>query len=364
MKETKFLTAEYREEFDSLVSHPIQSWIWGDFKENMGAVPERIGFFEDGKLKSGIQIIFSKIPKTNYTVGIASKTLMPEFKHIEALKEAAKKHRAVFIKVEPDVFSPVQKDKSLEDASSETASLEAALSEVGFLEEPIEDKKKFLLKNGAKNGKPFFEKYNFILDIDRTEEELLSSFHSKTRYNIRLAEKKGVSIIDKSTEEGMEDYIRLMEETTKRQGFFNHNGEYFRQMFKIFPKDSLRIFEAVYKEEVLTAWILFKFNGKLYYPYGASGNNHRELMPNNLIMWKAIQYGKELNCSVFDLWGCLGPNPDTTDSWYGFHKFKAGYNPELVEYIGTFDFVYKPFMYKLFNLADKIRWIILKNKKR
>ena len=162
----------------------------------------------------------------------------------------------------------------------------------------------------------------------------------------------------------MEDYIRLMEETTKRQGFFNHNGEYFRQMFKIFPKDTLRIFEAVYKEEVLTAWILFKFNGKLYYPYGASGNNHRELMPNNLIMWKAIQYGKESNCSVFDLWGCLGPNPDTTDSWYGFHKFKAGYNPELVEYIGTFDFVYKPFMYKLFNLADKIRWIILKNKKR
>lgn len=364
MKETKFLTAEYREEFDSLVSHPIQSWIWGDFKENMGAVTERIGFFEDGKLKSGIQIIFSKIPKTNYTVGIASKTLMPEFEHIEALKEAAKKHRAVFIKVEPDVFSPVQKDKSLEDVSSEAASLEAAPSEAGFLEEPIEDKKKFLLKNGAKNGKPFFEKYNFILDIDRTEEELLSSFHSKTRYNIRLAEKKGVSIIDKSTEEGMEDYIRLMEETTKRQGFFNHNGEYFRRMFKIFPKDTLRIFEAVYKEEVLTAWILFKFNGKLYYPYGASGNNHRELMPNNLIMWKAIQYGKESNCSVFDLWGCLGPNPDTTDSWYGFHKFKAGYNPELVEYIGTFDFVYKPFMYKLFNLADKIRWIILKNKKR
>ena len=78
MKETKFLTDEYKDEFDKLVSHPIQSWVWGDFKESMGAVTERIGFFEDGKLKSGIQIIFSKIPKTNYTVGIASKTVMPE----------------------------------------------------------------------------------------------------------------------------------------------------------------------------------------------------------------------------------------------------------------------------------------------
>lgn len=355
MKETKFLTDEYKDEFDKLVCHPIQSWIWGDFKKSMGAATERIGFFEDGKLKSGIQIIFSKIPKTNYTVGIASKTLMPEQEHIEALKEAAKKHRAVFIKIEPDIFKPVQKDKSIkEDPYLEADSLETL----------IEEKKNFLFKNGAKNGKPFFEKYNFILDIEKTEEELLASFHSKTRYNIRLAEKKGVTIIDNSTEEGMEDYIRLMEETTKRQGFFNHNGEYFRRMFKIFPKDNLRIFEAVYNDEVLTAWILFNFNGKLYYPYGASSNSHRELMPNNLIMWKAIQYGKNLNCSSFDLWGCLGPNPDTNDSWYGFHKFKSGYNPQLVEYIGTFDFVYKPFMYKMFNIADKIRWIILKNKRR
>ncbi|MGI5085179.1 lipid II:glycine glycyltransferase FemX [Treponema putidum] len=354
MMEARFLTSEYKDEFDKVVSHPIQSWAWGDFKESMGAIAERIGFFEDGKLKSGIQIIFSKIPKTKYTVGIASKTVMPEQENIEALKETAKKHKAIFIKVEPDIFCPAQKDNHLE----------AVYSEAAFLKTSIGDKKNFLLKNGAKKGKPFFEKYNFLLNIEKTEDELLASFHSKTRYNIRLAEKKGVTIIDKSTEEGMEDYIRLMEETTKRQGFFNHNGEYFRQMFKILPKDTLRIFEAVYEEEVLTAWILFKFNGKLYYPYGASSNNHRELMPNNLIMWKAIQYGKESNCSLFDLWGCLGPNPDTKNSWYGFHKFKAGYNPQLVEYIGTFDFVYKHLMYKLFNLADKIRWIILKNKKR
>ncbi|UTC67932.1 MULTISPECIES: peptidoglycan bridge formation glycyltransferase FemA/FemB family protein [unclassified Treponema] len=351
MKETKLLTSEYKDEFDKLAPHPIQSWIWGDFKESMGAAAERIGFFEDGKLKSGIQIIFSKIPKTNYTVGIASKTVMPDFECLEALKKAGKKHNAVFIKIEPDIFKPVSETES---------STETSLLPGNFFEEKIN----FLLKNGAKIGKPFFEKYNFLLNIEKTEDELLASFHSKTRYNIRLAEKKGVSVIDKSTEEGMEDYIRLMEETTKRQGFFNHNGKYFRQMFKIFPKESLRIFEAVYGEEVLTAWILFKFNGKLYYPYGASGNSHRELMPNNLIMWEAIKYGKNLNCSLFDLWGCLGPNPDTENSWYGFHKFKAGYKPQLVEYIGTFDLVYKPFMYKLFNIADKIRWIILKNKRR
>ena len=344
MKEAKLLTIEYKDEFDKVVSHPIQSWAWGDFKESMGAVPERIGFFENGKLVGGLQIIFSKLSKTKYTVGYSAKGIIPDNAKLEIIKETAKKHNAIFIKIEPDVYEPVSNENKITKSFIET--------------------EKYILSNGGVRGKPLFTKYDFHLDINKDCDELLASFHSKTRYNIRLAEKKGVKIIDNTTEKGMEDYIRLMEETTKRQGFFNHNAKYFQNLFKIFPKNSLKILEAVYNEEVLTAWILFNFNGKLYYPYGASGNNHRELMPNNLIMWEAIKYGKNLNCSVFDLWGCLGPNPNTADSWYGFHKFKSGYNPQLVEYIGTFDFVYKPFMYKLFNIADKIRWIILKNKHR
>lgn len=344
MKESKLLTAEYKDEFDKLVSHPIQSWAWGDFKERMGAVPERIGFFEDGKLVGGLQIIFSKLSKTKYTVGYSAKGIIPDDEKLEIIKTAAKKHNAIFIKIEPDIYEPVSNENGVTKAFIETEN--------------------YILSKGGFRGKPLFTKYDFHLDINKGCDELLSSFHSKTRYNIRLAEKKGVKIIDNTTEKGMEDYIRLMKETTKRQGFFNHNAQYFQNLFKIFPKNTLKIFEAVYNEEVLTAWILFKFNGKLYYPYGASSNSHRDLMPNNLIMWEAIKYGKNVNCSVFDLWGCLGPNPDTNDSWYGFHKFKSGYNPQLVEYIGTFDFVYKPFMYKLFNIADKIRWIILKNKRR
>lgn len=342
--EARFLTSEYKDEFDKVVSHPIQSWAWGDFKKSMGAIPERIGFFEDGKLVGGLQIIFSKLSKTRYTIGYSAKGIIPNDEQMGIIKIAAKKHNAVFIKIEPDIYEPVSSN------SQENKS---------FI-----DTEKYLLSKGAARGKPLFTKYDFHLNISAGYDELLASFHSKTRYNIRLAEKKGVKIIENSTEKGMENYISLMYETTKRQNFFNHNAQYFQNLFKIFPKSNLKIFEAVYEEEVLTAWILFKFNGKLYYPYGASSNNHRELMPNNLIMWKAIQYGKEANCSLFDLWGCLGPNPDTKNSWYGFHKFKAGYNPQLVEYIGTFDFVYKPLMYKLFNLADKIRWIILKNKKR
>ena len=346
MQKIVILTEKDKEEFDKTVKHPMQAWDWGEFKKSIGAAPERVGFFSDGKMIDGFQVIFSKVPKTKYTVGYSAKCPLFNEYQTDILNELAKKHNALFIKTEPDFYFPVQNDNTEE-----------------IKQKFAEREKKILLKNIVP-GKPLFTRYDFHLDLTKSEEELLKSFHSKTRYNIRLAEKKGVTIIDKSCEEGVEDYIKLMEETTRRQGFFNHNAEYFKNLFKAFPKDRLRIFEAIYNGEVLTAWILFNFNGKLYYPYGASSNSHREVMPNNLIMWKAIQYGKNSGCTLFDLWGCLGPNPDGNDPWMGFHKFKAGYSPQLVEYIGTYDFVYKPVLYKMFNAADNLRWKILRRKKK
>lgn len=355
MPEVKILTEEYKEAFDAAVGHPIQSWAWGEFKRAFGSRPERVGFFENGKLVKGLQVIFSPLPKTPYTAGYCAKGFLPDDSQIEILKTLAKKHRAVFIKLEPDFCLPVPKETDGSDCAEKTKQkLHTAL----FLKEDA-----YLISKKAVHASPIFKEYNFLLTIDKTEEELLAGFNSKTRYNIRLAEKKGVTVQDNSTEQGIENYIRLMEETTKRQGFLNHNGTYFKKLFETFPKDRIRIFEAVYKDEVLTAWILFNFNGRLYYPYGASSNLHREVMPNNLIMWEAIKFGKTQGCTVFDLWGCLGPSPDTKDAWYGFHKFKAGYNPHLMQYIGTYDFVYKPLLYKLFTAADRVRRRLLQRKK-
>ena len=356
MPEVKILTEEYKQAFDAAVGHPIQSWDWGEFKKAFGAVPERIGFFENGKLVRGVQVIFSRLPKTPFTAGYCAKGFLPDNSQIDIFKELAKKHRAVFIKAEPDFCRPVPEQAPV--GAEHTKNTKEALHSALFSEEDA-----YLVSKKAVHGSPVFKEYNFLLDIDKTEEALQASFNSKTRYNIRLAEKRGVTITDNSTEQGIEDYVRLMEETTKRQGFFNHNGQYFKTLFNLFPKDRIRVFEAVYEGQVLTAWILFNFNGRLYYPYGASSNLHREVMPNNLIMWEAIRFGRRQGCSVFDLWGCLGPTPDTKDAWYGFHKFTAGYSPRLMQYIGTYDFVYKPCLYKLFTAADTLRRRLLQRKK-
>lgn len=346
MLEAKVLDSSFKNEYDAIVQHPIQSWAWGEFKRFFGAEVERIGVFEDGKLIDAFQVVFSKIPKLKMTVGYSGKCSL-QYKNIfPLLQKMAKKHNAIFIKTEPNVFRNVD----LENGEAET-------------NESFTNTKLLLQENKAKKGKSLFTRYDFHLNLKPDEQELMKSFHSKTRYNTRLAARKGVTVVENTSFEGMQNYIRLMSETTARQGFYNHNETYFLELLEFFPKDQIVILEAHYEKKVLTAWVLFNFNGRLYYPYGASSNENRNVMPNNLVMWNAIQYGKTHHCKSFDLWGCLGPNPDQSDSWYGFHNFKAGYNPQLVEYVGTYDFIYKPVFYKLFNIADKIRWAVLKRKR-
>jgi len=120
------------------------------------------------------------------------------------------------------------------------------------------------------------------------------------------------------------------------------------------------LFKAMYKEKVLSAWIVFILDGVLYYPYGASSREHRELMANNLLAWEVIMFGKKKGCKKFDMWGSLGENPDKNDPWYGFHKFKEGYGGELVEFVGSWDLVVRPVLYWLYRLGEEIRWMFLR----
>ncbi|HNP89272.1 MAG TPA: peptidoglycan bridge formation glycyltransferase FemA/FemB family protein, partial [Candidatus Woesebacteria bacterium] len=116
------------------------------------------------------------------------------------------------------------------------------------------------------------------------------------------------------------------------------------------------------KDDILAAFLLFVFKDTLYYPYGASTREHKELMAPTLLMWEAIKFGKKLGLKKFDLWGDLEPNPSPNHPYYGFHRFKEGFSPKLVEFVGTYDLVINPKLYKLYNLIDKLRWKILRLK--
>lgn len=335
------LRSEDKDQYNKVVDHPLQAWEWGEFRKNTDTTVERLGFYDNGHLKKGLQVTFHPLPLIGRTAGYYPKGFMPEVDQLEALKHLGRQNKALFIKMEPNISNKV----GVPSAHHQIA--------------------KFLEEHDAVPGRPLFTKHTFILDLEKPEEELFAGLSSKTRYNVNVAIKKGVVIYENSTEQGMEQYLQILGETTKRQGFYAHSPEYFRKMWQILgPTGSMKIFQAVYENKAIVSWVMFIFNQTLYYPYGASLREHNDVMASNLMMWEMIRFGKSQGCTKFDMWGSLGENPDPKDPWFGFHRFKKGYGGELHEFIGTYDLVIDPVLYKPFRIVENLRWKLLRLKTR
>lgn len=337
----RVLREEEKALYNSVVQHPLQSWEWGEFRKKTGLQVERVGFFEAGRLQKAMQVSFHPVPLLNKKAGYFPKGFMPDEEQLAALKQIGITQDALFIKMEPNVAEKV-------------GSL-SAHDTIG----------NFLLSNGAEPGRPLFTKYTFQLDLTKSVDDLFAKLASKTRYNVNVAHKHGVEIVENTSAEGMEEHLQILAETTARQGFYAHGPDYFRKMWETLgPSGMLRIFEARYQGQALVSWIMFVFNGVLYYPYGASRSINRETMASNLMMWEMIVFGKQIGCHMFDMWGSLGPDPNSHDPWYGFHRFKKGYGGELVEFLGTYDLVLNQPLYKIFRVAENVRWKALRLKAR
>lgn len=318
--------------WNSLVGHPLQTWEWGEFRKKMGVDVVRLLREEKKQYIDGWQISFHKIPYTPWTIGYFPKGPMPDECMINELMELGKQKNALYIQLEPNI------EKMLNA--------------------------KCQMLNLRESHHPLFTKYTFILDITKSEEELLKNMHNKTRYNIRLAQKHGVVVKEDSGDTAFSAYLSLSEETTRRQGFYAHNRNYHETLWHTLKASGMaKLFTATYHNEILSAWIIFCLGDTIYYPYGASSRNHREVMAPTLMLWEIVRWAKGKGFKKFDLWGAMGPNPDVHDPWYGFHRFKEGYHPTPVEYIGSYDLVINPFLYKVYCVGDTIRWKILKLRK-
>lgn len=327
--------------FNSVITHPLQLWEWGEFKKSSDVFVERVAYFEKGEIQQGLQVFFHKIPYTSFLMGYYPKGYMPDEEQLSALRELAKKYNAIAIKMEPNIAQPVGSPSGHKSIAE------------------------FLIQNDCVIGRSLFTKYTFMVDLTLSEERLMENMKSKTRYNVQLAEKKGVQIVENTSDDGMKTYLDILDETTKRQGFYAHTPEYFENMWKELGHTGLmRIFEARYDNQVLVSWILFISGDTLYYPYGSSRAVHRDVMASNLMMWEVIKFGKSLGLKKFDMWGALGPDPDKNHAWYGFHRFKEGYGGELYEFLGTYDLVFNKPVYKIYTILDEFRWKILRLKAR
>jgi len=335
------ITENHKDAYNAFVNHPLQSYEWGDFRKKTGVHVVRRAREVQKKMYDAFTVTIHKIPASPFTIGYLPKGTLPTQEILDELKKIGKVHKCIFIQLEPNV--------EMDDTSVSQ-----------------------LLKLGLRPSfRPLFTKYTFLLDITKTDDELKSIMHPKTRYNIKIAQKKNVWVEEDNSEKGFKDYLHLSEQTTVRQKFYAHTPSYHRKQWEVLPhtvnKNSLsyHLLHARYKDEndtthTLTSWVLFVFGDTLYYPYGASSTEFRNTMSSNLMMWEAIQFGKKLGLKKFDMWGSLGPNPDPEDPWYGFHKFKMGYGATLTEYVGSYNLVTNPQLYNFYAFADKTRWMILR----
>lgn len=343
------ITLSEKEQFDAVVTHPLQSYEWGEFREKTGVKVIRRGFFDGEKLVSGFQLTIHNIPRTPWTIGYLPKGEMPTKELIAELKKIGKEENCIFIQLEPN-----------REIESGKLKMENAYNPRNY---------QFSTLNLHPAAHPLFTKYTFILDLTQSEEELLKNMHQKARYNIKVAQKHGVEIVEDNSDDAFAAYLKLTKETTTRQKFYAHTEKYHQTQWESLPHTkkenqlSSHLFVAKYQGKILTAWILFVFKDTLFYPYGASSSLNREVMASNLMMWEAIKFGGKLGLKKFDMWGALGPNPDKTDPWYGFHSFKQRYGPEHVEFVGSYDLVINSLLYEGYKIANKLRWFLLRMKK-
>jgi len=204
---------------------------------------------------------------------------------------------------------------------------------------------KLLKEIGFKKSNHVQPLRTLMLDITKSEEELLNEMHPKTRYNIGLAQKKGIKIRMSNGEDDFTKFWRLMLQTSKRDGFKSYPRTYYEEMLEI---PGVELFLAEQGNEAIAANIVVFYKNTAIYLHGASNYEYRNLMAMPLLQWHQILEAKKIGCTEYDFWGI------DDEKWPGVTRFKRGFGGKEITYPGAYDLVFKPIWYKLYKLAKKI----------
>ena len=257
------------------------------------------------------------------------------------LQAYAKKQGAIFLKIDPDIVL----GRGIPNSEGEV------------IENSGQAAREELTRRGWVYSSDQIQFRNTVLiDLSVTEEEMLARMKPKTRYNIRLSEKKGVSVRVGTTGD-LPKLYKMYAETSVRDGFVIRNENYYMTVWQLFMQNQALTFNfqpstipliAEVDGEPVAAIFLFAFAGRAYYVYGMSRNLHREKMPTYLLQWEAIKRAKASGCNAYDLWGA--PKTfDESDSMWGVYRFKEGLGGEVVRTLGAYDFAPSRFWYKLYT---------------
>ncbi|NPV90749.1 MAG: peptidoglycan bridge formation glycyltransferase FemA/FemB family protein [Firmicutes bacterium] len=325
-----------RERYNDYVSkapkgHILQSYEWGEVKATTGWEPIRLVVEDSGEIVAALSILKRRLPGLSYCIFYAPRGPVGDIRNrelmrflFESTREVARKHKGIFLKIDPDV--PVENERFKEFLLS--LGFRSARSDEGF--EGVQPR------------------FVFRMDIHPSIKELFDNLAGKTRYNLRLAEKRGV-VLRVATKADLPVFYEVLLETAKRDRFLVRNYSYFETMWdRLVEKGLGRIFLADYQGKVIAGTLALIFGDKVWYLYGASSNEYRNVMPNYLLQWAMISWAKENGCTLYDFRGVPG-NLTEDNPLYGLYRFKKGFGGVYTEFVGEYDLVYNGFFYWLWN---------------
>lgn len=198
--------------------------------------------------------------------------------------------------------------------------------------------------------------HNWILELNKTEEELLLGMKQKTRYNINLAIRKGV-VVKEGNKADLLGFFGLMLETSNRNQYRLHSQNYYFQMWDNLSPRNMKLMLAYYENQLVAGLLLTTFGGTSTYLHGGSSQKFKETMAPYLLHWEAIKMSKNSGCSAYDFGG-VAHSDDSSDPWAGITRFKKSFGGLEVIYPGTFDLVYSPIWYNVYKNARKLKNIL------
>lgn len=309
-------------------AHLLQMGEWGELKSAFGWKPVRL-ISDDG---TGAQILFRRLP-LGLTLAYMPKPVVSDQLSVVSsqfwneVNLICKKYRAVFLKIEPDAWE-----------SDDSSRRESKSGDFG-------------LQLSQHNIQP---PRTIVVDIRGTEEEILARMKQKTRYNIRLAEKKGVTV---RAWDDLDGFYKMMQVTGGRDGFGVHSLDYYRRAYELFHSSgTCELLVAEFEGEPLAAMMVFAHGRRAWYVYGASNDEERNRMPTYLLQWEAMRWARSKGAEEYDLWGVPDEGEEKLeaefetrhDGLWGVYRFKRGFGGELKRANQAMDKVYNPLLYKLY----------------
>jgi peptidoglycan pentaglycine glycine transferase (the first glycine) len=337
--------SQWNELIESLPgAHAFQTWEWGQVKSQFGWESHPILWRDGSGEVAAAALVLQRTTRLGGFAMHLSVMYIPrgplmDWSDVELVKQVladlrnfAKKKGAIFLKIDPDLPVGFGVPGESPKANPEGELVQEVLKDSGwvFSDEQVQ------FKNTV------------VIDLAEDEEALLMRMKSKTRYNIRLAGRRGVTVRSGGVEDNPLLY-QMYAHTSVRDDFLIRSENYYHTVWETF-------FEAGLAEPLIAevegkpvgAVVIFRFGGRAWYIYGMSLDEHRDLMFNHLLQWEAVLRSKAVGCCAYDMWGAPDDFNEEDPLW-GVYRFKDGFGGKVVRTLGAWDIPLRPLVYRLYS---------------